>query len=211
MPRENTDTSMCGASVRPSPNGSAPGFTVTILKEPSRPVGQRPKPRNALSPSGTGPRGSSGCANRPSEPACQVSMRPSGIGSPAPSYRRPKIVIAPGVPSGTTNGPCSQGSRIAKYGPTVWDGVRSSLIVRSVPFWGFEDSGLAAAQDDVEPVAQRPLGLGVLDRELGDHPLLRRLVGHRVEDRVQRQQRVAREVHLGDQPLGERAAEQREV
>ena len=31
MPREKTDTSMCGASVRPSPNGSAPGLSVTIL------------------------------------------------------------------------------------------------------------------------------------------------------------------------------------
>ena len=33
------------------------------------------------------------------------------------------IVIAPGVPSGTTNGPSGHGSRIAKYGPTVWEGV----------------------------------------------------------------------------------------
>ena len=37
------------------------------------------------------------------------------------------------------------------------------------------------------------------------------LVGHRVVDRVKRQQRVAGEVHLGDQPLGERAAEEAEV
>ena len=35
MPREKTDTSMWGASVRPSPNGSGPGLSVTILNEPS--------------------------------------------------------------------------------------------------------------------------------------------------------------------------------
>jgi hypothetical protein len=33
---------------------------------------------------------------------------------PAPSYIRPTIVMAPGVPSGTTNGPSGHGSRIAK-------------------------------------------------------------------------------------------------
>ena len=36
-------------------------------------------------------------------------------------------------------------------------------------------------------------------------------IAHGVEDRVVREQRVAREVHLGDEPLRERAPEQREV
>ncbi len=31
MPREKTDTLMCGASVRPSPDGSGPGLRVTIF------------------------------------------------------------------------------------------------------------------------------------------------------------------------------------
>ena len=39
------------------------------------------------------------------------------------------IVIAPGVPSGTTKGPSSQGSRMLKYGPTVWEGVIPGTVV----------------------------------------------------------------------------------
>jgi hypothetical protein len=42
---------------------------------------------------------------------------------PAPSYMRPTIVTAPGVPSGTTKGPSGHGSLMEKYGPTVWEGV----------------------------------------------------------------------------------------
>src|SRR6266566_925060 len=118
------------------------------------------------------------------------------------------IVIAPGVASGTTNGPSGHGSRIEKYGPTVWEGVIGGTS-RSAPL--LEDGRVAAAQHDVPVVAEGPLGLGQLDVEVGDQPLPGLLVGHRVEDRVELQQRVAREVHLGDQPLGERAAEQREV
>ena len=37
--------------------------------------------------------------------ACQVSISESGTGSPAPSYTVPVIRIAPGVSSGTANGP----------------------------------------------------------------------------------------------------------
>src|SRR4029077_11084795 len=47
--------------------------------------------------------------------------------------------------------------------------------------------------------------------EPGDHPLAGLRVGHRIEDRVLAEERVAREVHLRDQPLGKGAAEEREV
>src|SRR5581483_5355062 len=117
------------------------------------------------------------------------------------------IVTAPAVPSGTTNGPSAQGSRIAKYGPTVWEGVSPGIGVPSL----LEDRRAAAAQHDVPLETQGPLGLGQLDVEPGDQPLPGLLVRHRVEDRVEWQQRVAGEVHLGDQPLGEGPAEQREV
>ena len=45
----------------------------------------------------------------------------------------------------------------------------------------------------------------------GDQAVPGLLVGDRAEDRVVGEQRVAGEVHLGDQPLGERRAEHREV
>src|ERR1700726_3079011 len=103
------------------------------------------------------------------------------------------IVIASGVSAGTTNGPSGHGSRIEKYGPTVWEGVnpgmcRSALLL--------DDGRVAPAQHDVPLVAEGPLGLGQLDVEGGEQPLPGLLVGHRVEERVEREQRVAREVHL---------------
>ena len=65
----------------------------------------------------------------------------------------------------------------------------------------------AAAQHHVEPVAERPVGLGDVQVEGGDQPVARGEVRHRVEDRVERQQRVAGEIHLGDQAGGEGRAE----
>ncbi len=44
-----------------------------------------------------------------------------------------------------------------------------------------------------------------------DQPFPGLRVDHRLVDRVEREQGVAREVHLGDHPLGELGAEQREV
>src|SRR5690348_13899999 len=98
--------------------------------EPSGPVGHRPKPRNPVL---IAPRGSSGWANRPSGSACQVSTSASVTGSPAPSNTLPVRVIAPAVPSGTTNGPSGQGSPIARNGPTVWDGVSFAVSISWPP------------------------------------------------------------------------------
>ena len=74
-----------------------------------------------------------------------------------------------------------------------------------------EGGRAAAAQHDVEAVAERPFGLGDVEVEFRDQALARAGIGDAVVDRVERQQRVAGEIHLGDQPLREAAAEQREM
>src|SRR5918997_473453 len=82
---------------------------------------------------------------------------------------------------------------------------------RDVPVvLGLERGLLRAAQDDVPLEPQRPVGHGALVVEPADRQVARTL-GDRVEDRVLEEQRVVREVHLGDQALGERPAEEREV
>src|SRR5688500_9387611 len=211
MPRQNTDRSRWGActpsaAAPPPVAGSGPGLTVSSEYRPSGSVALRPKPRKSFQR--TAPRGSSGWSNRPSGSACQVSTTASGTGTPAPSYTVPAIRNAPGVPSGTTYGPSGHTRPNEKNGPTVCDGVvRSSLIVVLL----VQRRGVLAAQHDVPPVAERPLGHGGVQVEPGHHRLAGLRVADRVEDRVVGAQRVAREVHLGDQPLGERGAEQREV
>src|SRR5260370_1120048 len=67
------------------------------------------------------------------------------------------------------------------------------------------------AQVDVEVVCGRPVGHGVVDREAGDHALARGRITRRIKNRVVREERVAREVHLRNQPLRERPPEQRLV
>src|SRR5215207_3876825 len=156
---------------------AAAGLRVTISQRPSASVGQRPKPR------------------QPSPGACHVSTSASGTGAPSPSYTKPWSVTAPSPPGSTTAGPSSHGSPIEKNGPTVCGGVASGILERG------------PGQDDVPAVGERPLGLRALEVEGGDEPLARRGVAHRVEDRVLPEQRVAREVHLRDEPLGERAPE----
>src|SRR4029077_20105387 len=88
-------------------------------------------------------------------------------------------------------------------------GKASTLALSFRPL--LEDGRAAAAQDDVPLVTEGPLRLSQLAVESGQQPLPGLLVGHRVEDRVEGEQRVARELHLGDQPLGKGPAEQREV
>src|SRR5216683_5655381 len=67
----------------------------------------------------------------------------------------------------------------------------------------------AAAQDEIEAIAERILGLRDVEVEAGDETIARGGVGHEVEDGIERQQRVAREIHLRHQPRGEAGAEQR--
>src|SRR5256885_1220618 len=79
---------------------------------------------------------------------------PSGTGSPLPSVMRPPITIARGSSRGTTSRAGSaRSSPIARYGPTVWDGVSPGASA-IVPILG---RGTAAADDDVEAVAEPPV------------------------------------------------------
>src|SRR6516225_6451475 len=73
-----------------------------------------------------------------------------------------------------------------------------------------EGGGPAAAEHNVPAKAERPLWHGEAQVEPGDQPVPGRL-GHRVEDRILEEQRIAGEEHLGDQALGEGAPEHREV
>ena len=96
--------------------------------------------------------------------------------------------------------------RSAKNGPTVWPGVGGRRHVLLL-----EGRGRRAGEHDVPAVAGAPLGLGDVVVVGRHQPLAGLRVDDRLVDRVEGEQRVAGEVHLGDQPLGEVGAEQREV
>src|SRR4051812_4362776 len=74
-----------------------------------------------------------------------------------------------------------------------------------------ERGRLAATEHDVEAVAERPFRYGGLEIERGDQPGPRLLVRNRVEDRIEREERVARKIHLRHQPRQEGRAEEGEV
>ena len=148
-----------------------------------------------------------GRTGNPGPPARSRPARRSPT-SPAPSSTWPVMVMAPGVPSGTTNGPSGHGRTMARNGPTVCDGVMGRLTASSCVSKTVAP-GPRSTMSHSKPSAQsgsvRPRSNRAIIRCAG----LR--VGHRVEDRVLREQRVTGEVHLGHQPLRERPAEQREV
>jgi hypothetical protein len=98
-----------------------------------------------------------------------------------------------------------------QYGPTVWLEVGGRITFLRLRLRRIERRGVEAAQHDVEAKAEGPLRLGQLDVERGEQPGARLRVGDRLVDRVDREQRIAGEVHLGDQPRSPRRAEQREV
>src|SRR6185295_20125808 len=120
-------------------------------------------------------------------------MSTSVAAAPAPSRTLPSITMrVPFVPPRTTIAPPSKGSAWWKNGPTVWDGVgsgRSGLHGRR---------GLAAAQHDVEAIAEGPLRLREAEVE-GRHQPRPRALGHGVEDGVEGEQGVAGEEHLRDE------------
>ena len=80
-----------------------------------------------------------------------------------------------------------------------------SVIVRLL-----ERGRLAAADDDSNRI-RAPTPARSVRLEAADEPVARLRVADRVEDRVEREQRVAGEVHLRDQPLADRPAVEREV
>ena len=66
-------------------------------------------------------------------------------------------------------------------------------------------------QHDVPLVAERPAGLGDLERERGHEARPGLVAGNGLEDRVEGEQRIPGEVHLGHEPGRPRRTEQREV
>ena len=190
-PRANTETSMCGAcAVRPRP-----GLSVTISQPPSSSVGAAPEAAEAPPPK-----------RAVAAPACQVSISASGTGvARAVEHAAADRDRALGAAARRRSGPSGHGSPIEKYGPTVCDGV--------VPGISRRPAGSRSRRAGRCPTGRRaPTRARCASRSNArDQPLARLRVAHRVEDRVLREQRVAGEVHLRHQPLGERAPEQREV
>src|SRR5581483_4727531 len=136
------------------------------------------------------------------------SIIASGTGAPSPSSTRPSITMR--WPCGLPRVRSAQSGRTrprAKNGPTVCPGVAIALVAIGLPVVGlvvmvsvpaFQGSRVTAAQHHVEGVAQGPFGLAQLGVVVGDETPPRRLVGGALVDRVVLQQRVAREIHLGD-------------
>ena len=128
---------------------------------------------------------------------------------PRPSSTRPCSRIAPGMPGGTSSRVAGVGQGEAEERADGLargrrEGAHGGLLAPS-------GCGAAAGEHDVPAVAGAPLVLGDVVVVGGDQAVAGRRVGDRLVDRVEREERVAREVHLGDQPLGEVGAEQREV
>src|SRR5262249_39596730 len=150
---------------------------------------------------------------RPAAFACQISIIASGTGNPSPSMTRPSIVMRSPAGPALVRSPQSGRARPRwKNGPTVCDGV-------GISFSAIADSGsgridwrrCAAAQNQIETIAQRPLRLAQVRVVSGDQPLTRRGIGSALKDRVERQERIAGKIHLGDNARHKAGAENAEV
>src|SRR5215472_4563153 len=110
----------------------------------------------------------------------------SGMGTPSPSRTCPSISMRSplAAPPWVRSAVSARSSPTAKNGPTVCDGVGMSFTSRLHGRRG------AAAQHEVEAIAQSELcfaQVGIVGR---DHPLARILIGDAVEDGIERQQRI---------------------
>src|SRR5208282_1011539 len=92
-----------------------------------------------------------------------------------------------------------------KYGPTVCDGVASRLTS------SLHRRGIPAAQDYIESEAQRKFWCCGGPIESGDQTIARGLVRNAVKNRIEFEQRVTWEIHLGHQPCSKGRAEERKV
>src|SRR5471030_297854 len=199
---------MCGAFFLPSGLGTLPGMTDSKTHSPAWLVSKRPKPRKAGSADAL--RGCSGCAYLPWASACQISIMESpGVGRPSPSStRNERRMRAPCAPSRVrTPRDGFVVSPKLKNGPTVCD----ALGITCSPYESLERSGLAAAQHDVEPVTQGPFRLRHRQIEGRYQPRACLLVGNGLQNGVERQQRIVREIHLRHQARDERRPKQRKM
>src|SRR5689334_8720584 len=172
------DTSMKGTA--------PPGMSVSMRNVPSFATSTRPKPCARASPfaaAGALPVGAS----------CHVSIIASPTAAPAPSIMRPVRTMRRPDSAKVTLPPPFQRKPSWKNGPIVWEGVRASM---SDP----HRRRLRAREHDVEAVSGRDLLDAGLEVQLAHHARARGLVGYAVEDRIDREQRIAREVHLRDEP-----------
>src|SRR6185312_1951820 len=177
---------ICGACVALPRPGTGPGFSVAKRNMPFWSVPQRPNPGNLSSAGGS---------------ACQISTQASDTGAPLPARTWPISVIRSPVAPNLVRSAQSLSSSRCQNGPTVWLAVAvgiSAFLHRRGP---------APAQHHVEAIAERPVFLADAEIQLGDEPLTRGFVRHRLEHRVVRQQRIALEIHLGDEPRREGRAE----
>src|SRR5229473_794052 len=203
-PRPKIATLRCGAcSVLPRP-GTRPGRIVAKRNAPSRSGKTRPKPRNRGS-SGLSWR-SSGWAYRPAAFACQISRKASKTGAPSPSRMLPSMrIFSPVAPEAARSAQSGRSRAKWKKGPTVCDAVVTGFTS------DLHRRRRTAAQDDVEAVAERILGLAEVWVVARDQALAGSFVRRALKDRIECEQRVAGKVHLRHQTGGEGGAENREM
>ena len=69
----------------------------------------------------------------------------------------------------------------------------------------------AAAENNVEMISQRMTGHRCVPVEERDQALARVFIGNAVKNRIERQQRISRKIHLRDQAREQSGTEEREV
>src|SRR5688500_13727999 len=94
--------------------------------------------------------------------------------------------------STSTPGTRSLRRPVERYGPAVCGGVSPGGSVRE----RLDAGRLPSSEEHVPAIAVRPVRPGELDVEGADKPVPRALVAHGVEYRIEREERVIREVLL---------------
>ena len=184
------------------------GLTVVKPYRPSASVADLPKPVKPVERSRRNAPAARGM--RPAPSGCQSSTSASGTASPAPSYTVPCNRTASGVrdrkPDRRRRDTATPGRRTDPRFALACRPIRQSACSSSVQVRP------GAEQHDVPSVAGRVLRLGqvvVVARRSAVGARRDRGSIERMGSRSN--QRVARKVHLGDQPLRESGSEDREV
>src|SRR5690349_6342637 len=112
----------------------------------------------------------------------------SGTGSPSPSNTVPKMRMTPGVSAGTTSDMGGRSRPNSKKGPTVCEGVGGSC---GMMLLALKRGGLTSPHDDVEAIAQRPLGCGERPVKGADHPIPIPGISDGVHDGVEGEKGIA--------------------
>src|SRR5438128_466381 len=140
---------ICGACKALPRPANGPGFSVRKAKLPAASVAQRPKPGNVSPDAGS---------------ACQISTQASLTGSPSPSRSVPTSRILSPVAPKRVRSAQEGSSRRCQYGPIVWLLVALGMSALRPG----ERCRAAAAQHEIEAIAERPFRLGGREVERGD-------------------------------------------